>query len=54
VEQDLVDINAKAGYRLINVAPETPQEMAAEYYAFDSEYGQPPEVLVPPPLILDC
>ena len=54
VEQGLVDTNANAGYRLINVAPETPQEMSAEYCAFDSEYGQPPEVLVPSPFIFDC
>jgi len=46
VEKNLVDTTARTGYGLIGVKPKTPQEMAVEYYTFDWEYAQTPEVLV--------
>lgn len=44
VDGNLVDTTARTGYGLINVKPKTPQEMAVEYYTFDWEYAQTPEV----------
>jgi len=37
------DMTARAGYSIVGSKPRTPQEMAAEYYAFDFEYAQTPE-----------
>lgn len=45
VDQNLVDTTARTGYGLIGVKPKTPHEMAVEYYTFDWEYAQTPEVL---------
>ncbi|KDQ59970.1 hypothetical protein JAAARDRAFT_56889 [Jaapia argillacea MUCL 33604] len=38
-----VDSTSRTGYSLIGSKPQTPQEMAAEYYQFDWEYAQTPE-----------
>ena len=43
-EKNLVDTTARTGYGLIDVNPKTPHEMAVEYYTFDWEYAQTPEV----------
>jgi len=48
VDKGLVDTTARTGYGLIDVNPKTAHEMAVEYYAFDWEYAQTPEVLVHP------
>ena len=48
VDKNLVDATARTGYGLINVKPKTAHEMAVEYYTFDWEYAQTPEVLVQP------
>jgi hypothetical protein len=45
VDLNLVDTTARTGYRMINVKPRTPHEMAVEYYTFDWEYAQTPEVI---------
>jgi polyamine oxidase len=45
VDQNLVDTTARTGYGMIDVKPKTPHEMAVEYYTFDWEYAQTPEVL---------
>ncbi|KAF9643186.1 amine oxidase [Thelephora ganbajun] len=37
------DMSARTGYSIVGSKPRTPQEMAAEYYAFDFEYAQTPE-----------
>ena len=42
----LVDVTARTGYALLQASPKTPHEMAAEYYTFDWEYAQTPEVPV--------
>lgn len=44
VDLNLVDTTARTGYGIINVKPKTPHEMAVEYYTFDWEYAQTPEV----------
>ena len=44
VDNNLVDATARTGYGLIDVKPKTPHEMAVEYYTFDWEYAQTPEV----------
>lgn len=44
VDLNLVDTTARTGYSIIDVKPRTPQEMAVEYYNFDWEYAQTPEV----------
>ena len=44
VEKNLVDTTARTGYGIIGIKPRTPQEMAVEYYTFDWEYAQTPEV----------
>jgi len=44
-EKNLVDTTARTGYGLIGVKPKTPHEMAVEYYTFDWEYAQTPEVV---------
>lgn len=46
VDKNLVDTTARTGYGLIDVKPKTPHEMAVEYYTFDWEYAQTPEVPV--------
>ncbi|KAF8269637.1 amine oxidase [Lactarius quietus] len=41
---NFVDLSARAGYALIGQKqPQTPHEMASEYFAFDFSDGQPPE-----------
>lgn len=47
VDKGLVDATARTGYGLIDVKPKTPHEMAVEYYTFDWEYAQTPEVQFP-------
>ncbi|KAL0952569.1 hypothetical protein HGRIS_006825 [Hohenbuehelia grisea] len=42
VEQNLVDINAKAGFALLNVKPQTAHAQASEYWNFDWEYANSP------------
>ena len=44
MKRNLVDTTARTGYEMIDVNPKTPHQMAAEYYAFDWEYAQTPEV----------
>ena len=44
VDKNLVDTTARTGYGLIDVKPQTAHEMAVEYYTFDWEYAQTPEV----------
>jgi len=44
VDRNLVDTTARTGYGIIDVKPRTPHEMAVEYYTFDWEYAQTPEV----------
>jgi hypothetical protein len=46
VDKGLVDTTARTGYGLIDINPKTAHEMAVEYYTFDWEYAQTPEVLV--------
>ena len=46
VDRNLVDTTARTGYGMIDVKPKTPHEMAVEYYTFDWEYAQTPEVPV--------
>lgn len=48
VDKGLVDTTARTGYGLIDVSPKTAHEMAVEYYTFDWEYAQTPEVFVYP------
>ncbi|KAH9856077.1 amine oxidase [Lenzites betulinus] len=43
VPQRLVDMTARSGYSLSGARPNTPHEMAAEYYQFDWEFGATPE-----------
>ena len=43
VPENLVDLTARAGYALIGQKPQTPQEMASEYFAFDFGDGRTPE-----------
>ncbi|KAI0669114.1 amine oxidase [Trametes maxima] len=43
VPQRLVDMTARSGYSLSGAMPDSPQEMAAEYYQFDWEFGTTPE-----------
>jgi len=51
VDKNLVDATARTGYGLINVKPRTTHEMAVEYYNFDWEYAQTPEVSLIPSLL---
>ena len=44
VDLNLVDTTARTGYGMIDSKPRTPHEMAVEYYTFDWEYAQTPEV----------
>ena len=44
MERNLVDTTARTGYEMMDVNPKTPHQMAAEYYTFDWEYAQTPEV----------
>ena len=46
VDLNLVDTPARTGHGMIGAEPRTPHEMAVEHYAFDWEYGQPPEVAI--------
>ncbi|KAJ8522165.1 hypothetical protein ONZ45_g1242 [Pleurotus djamor] len=40
--QNLIDLNARAGYALSGSKPQTPHARAAEYWNFDWEYGATP------------
>ena len=42
-QRNLIDMNGRAGYTLVNSRPATAQAQASEYYLFDWEYGQTPE-----------
>ena len=43
VPENLVDLTARVGYSLIGQKPQTPQEMASEYFVFDYGDAQTPE-----------
>ena len=43
---DLVDTTASTGFQLTKVMPRTPREMVAEYFHYDLEFAQTPEVRV--------
>ncbi|CDO76587.1 hypothetical protein BN946_scf184868.g1 [Trametes cinnabarina] len=43
VPQRLVAMTARSGYSLSGTRPNTPHEMASEYYQFDWEFGATPE-----------
>ena len=43
LSKNLLDLNARAGYSLIDSNPMTPAAQTSEYYLFDWEYAQTPE-----------
>ncbi|KAF8527026.1 amine oxidase [Hysterangium stoloniferum] len=44
MNNELADLSARAGFRLAGYKPRTHLDDAAEYFTFDYEYGQSPEV----------
>lgn len=44
VSQRQVDLSARSAYGLIGANPKTPHEKAVEYFLWDWEYSQSPEV----------
>ncbi|KAK7691474.1 hypothetical protein QCA50_004873 [Cerrena zonata] len=43
IPKGLVDTTARGGYSITGSKPQTPHEMAAEYFLFDWEFSQTPE-----------
>lgn len=50
---NLVDTTARTGYGIIGSKPENAREMAMEYFHFDWEYAQTPEVVFSFPCYLE-
>jgi len=48
----LVDTTARVSFQLIGCKPMTPHEKVAEYYHFDWDYAQTPEVPAYPSLLI--
>lgn len=44
IDDHLVDLTARSGYRLADARPQNQYEWASEYFRFDWEYAQSPEV----------
>ena len=44
IAKDLVDISGRAGLDISGWTPLTPREEAAEYYVWDWEFGETPEL----------